>query len=251
MTEKIFTDAPPRRKPFVILCYPRTGSYLLVDLLSQFPEIACHGEIFKGNHVELPPAIKDKVGYDVEKRNQDPFGYIRKIVATEGDKHTGFKIFPSHCKEAYNWCVASAEINRVALWRSPFEVYVSLKRATTRGKWTDRSGQSKNDSKKLVFDSDVFDRNIRLFSNQNRNLRKLAEADPMSTILINYKQVTDPEAVREVAKFLGVTVQPEKLEYRLHKQTTERYSELFENFEELMNHVKANHPKIQIDPEKI
>lgn len=251
MTDRIFTDSPPSHKPFVILCYPRTGSYLLVDLLSQFSEIACYGEVFKGKYVELPAEVKDKVGYDVEQRNQDPFGYIRKIVGVESHKHTGFKIFPGHNEEAYNWCATSPEINRIALCRAPFEVYVSLKRAKTQGKWTDRKGKSRAKTKKLVFDSEVFDRNIRLFSNQYRNLRQLAQADPVSTKLVTYKQVTDPAAVRQMAEFLGVTIQPEKLEYRLHKQTTERYSELFENFEELMKHVKANHPKLAIDPSKI
>lgn len=251
MIDRIFTDTPLGRKPFVILCYPRTGSYLLVDLLNQFPEIECHGEIFKNKHVELPQAVKDSVGYDVEMRNQDPAGYLKKIVECSAGQHTGFKIFGTHLKEVYEWCTNSPEINRVALWRSPFEVYVSLKRATTTGSWTNRNGRADKSKKKLVFDPEVFDRNIRLFSNQNRNLRKLAESDPESTFLINYKQVTDPDEVRKLAGFLGATIQPEQLEYRLHKQTTERYSELFENFDELLNHVTKNHPAIKIDPEKI
>ena len=47
---------------FVILCHPRTGSYLLTDILNRQNGVICHEEIFKRNRVELEEQYLEKLG---------------------------------------------------------------------------------------------------------------------------------------------------------------------------------------------
>ena len=249
MNDPVFPCAP-KNTPFVILCYPRTGSYLLVDMLNQFPEIVCHGEIFNEKFVELSPKAKEQVGYSLEERNQDPFGYIRKIFSLDEDKHTGFKLFPSHCKRVFEWAKTSTLIKRIALIRAPFEVYVSLQRAKATGVWVDKWGKATKEAPKLRFDPEEFDGMIRHIRNHNENLQQLAESDTASTMMIRYNQVTQLESLQKIAQFIGTPLKPDKFQIRLHRQTTELYSELFENFDELLAHAQSKYPKLWIDPKR-
>ncbi len=233
------------KTPFVILCYPRTGSYLLVDLLNQFPEIICYGEIFKNQRIELPDPTISALGYSLEKRNEDPLGFIKKLYGLESQKITGFKLFPSHNRDVWDWVVNTDEIKKICLIRSPFEIYVSLERANATGIWVNRGGKkSRPISAKLRFAPEKFDNLMVQIRLHNRNLERLVKNKPDCFVKIRYDQLTRCENIRELARFVGVNEQPDQLLYRLQKQTVEKHSEIFENFHEMMDHLKAKYPKL-------
>ncbi|MEO7100693.1 MAG: GSCFA domain-containing protein, partial [Luteolibacter sp.] len=251
MNEAIFKNHPLAKKPFVILCYPQSGSRLLKDLLNQFPEIQCYGDVFKKGGIELSAPVKERLGINLKSRDSSPLGFIRALADDEPGKHTGFKIFPRHCKKTYDWASTSEEISRIALWRSPFEVYVTLERANITGPGTGRCGSNSQESPKLNFNAETFEKVFEQISNRNRKLRKLAREDPDGTRLINYDQLTDPETIRDLARFIGITEQPATTENLLYKLTAESYSELFADFDKVLAYVLEHHPELNIKPEII
>ncbi len=243
-------DSLPK-KPFVILAYPRTGSYLLVSILDQFPGIKCHGEIFKKERIELPAKTILKMKATVQTRDAKPIVFIKRLFELTPDVHTGFKFFANHNAELRKQLMYSNSINRVITYRNPFDSYVSQTRAIATGSWIDKKGDSQADKPLLRFDPEQFDKIIRnVLANQARK-KVIAEKRPDSTITITYDEIAAIDPVRKIAEFIGASSQPEVINVSLHKQTTERYSELFENFDELQAHIATHHPELMIDAEKI
>ncbi|MFK7851601.1 MAG: hypothetical protein AB8D78_11550 [Akkermansiaceae bacterium] len=240
-----------KKLPFVILAYPRTGSYLLVDLLKQFGDIVCYGEIFKKGMHELPPDIRQNVGMPVEKRDLTPLAFLSKVVQQEPEKLSGFKIFPRHNARVFDWAVSNANVKKLALIRSPFEVYVSLLRAEATGSWIDKGNGKKSLETPLRFNPEKFEKEIKYVNGHNSRLKRLASKQPKSVKIVEYDELQDPEKIRTFAKFVGSKDFSTEVEYRLKKQTTETYSELFENFEELLEYVSRTHPEMNIPEDRI
>lgn len=239
------------KKPFVILAYPRTGSYLLVSILDQFPGIKCHGEIFKNRKIELPAETIDKLKATLQSRNAEPAVFIKRLFKLTPDDHTGFKFFANHNAELRKQLMYSNSINRVITHRNPFDIYVSQTRAIATGSWIDKKGDSQADKPLLRFDPEQFDKIIRnVLANQAR-MKIIAEKRPDTTITINYDEIAAIDPVRKIAEFIGASSQPEVINVSLHKQTSERYSELFENFDQLQAHVATHHPELVINAERI
>jgi hypothetical protein len=222
-----------------------------VDLLNQSPDICCYGEIFKKNFVELPEQARDKVGYNLDRRNEDPFGYLKCVFSLHPGQVSGFKIFPGHSKEVFPWCLTTPDIKRIALWRNPVDVYVSLERAKATGEWINRGGESSKSARpKLTFNPTTFEGALRHVTNHNQRLFRLAETKADSTLLVSYDDVTNMESVMGIFDFLGVP-RPDHLDYRLKRQTVEKYSELYTNFDEFGTYLAEKHPEIRIDAAKM
>lgn len=230
-----------KKEPFVIIAYARMGSYLLVDLLSQFDDIVCFGEIFKKEVIELPNHVLDRLGYDIEKRDQKPLAFVKKVIGLHTDKHTGFKLLCGQGGEARDWAEKSKNVRMIVLVRNPFEVYVSLRRAQATQIWIDRGHTNQEVKPRLKFIAEDFDREIQYIQNYIRSVTRLADSNPKTTKLVDYKDLSDPDTIKRLATFIGAVRHPEKIAYRLRKQTKEPYSELFENFDEMAEYVEVNY----------
>jgi LPS sulfotransferase NodH len=239
------------RKPFVVLAYPRTGSYLLVSLLQQFQGLRCYGEIFKRKALELPSEDIKAIGANLASRNAEPFVFLKQLFQLYPDQHCGFKFFPNHHADVLTWVTWSNQINRVVILRNPFEMYVSFSRVSATGIWVDKHNKAKHRQPRIKFQAESFDKMMRNILNAQKLFKTTAEKRPESTITITYDEIAALEPVRQLAAFLGAASQPTKLEVPLRKQTTERYSELFENFDELASHMRRNYPNICIDKHKL
>lgn len=243
-------DSLPK-KPFVILAYPRTGSYLLVSILDQFPGIKCHGEIFKKERIELPAETILKMKATVQTRDAKPIVFIKRLFELTPDVHTGFKFFANHHAELCKELLHSESINRVIILRKPFDIYVSQTRAIATGCWIDKKGETLADKPLLRFDPEHFQKIMRNVLYNHACMKVIAGNRPESTVTITYDEIAAIEPVRKIAEFIGASSQPEVINVSLHKQTTERYSELFENFDQLQAYVATHHPEMVINPEKI
>src|SRR5690606_762144 len=150
-------------KKFVIVCYPRTGSYRLVDLLNQYDDVICCGEIFKPNAFEIRSDVRERMSFqpaDLKERDKMAQKYIDSFYSAleaKGAKAGGFKIFPSHSDAAIRYCLKSKDISVVFLGRNPVQQHVSFKKAQDSNLWVD-NGQSvsKTDGNPIKFENDQF-----------------------------------------------------------------------------------------------
>lgn len=248
---KTFTLSNLSHKPFVILAYPRTGSYLLVNLLDQFSGLKCYGEVFKKSRIELPEDEISHLNATLESRNAAPLLFLRSLFQMNSQSHTGFKFFPNHDLRVKRWVAHSDEINRVVIQRNPMEIFISQSRADATGVWVDKLGVSKKHRVKLKFEPEKFERMFSNICSNRRFLANLAAQKPKTTVAIDYNEIAAIEPVRKLAEFLGADSQPETLQASLHKQTTEPYSDLFENFDIFHNYIKMRYPEFPIDESKI
>ncbi len=241
------------KKPFVIFAAPRTGSYLLVSLLDQFPGIKCYGEVFTKSKIELPPKKLERMKATVESRNAEPVVFLNRLFKMTSEEHTGFKFFFNHHALLRKWLVNSGSINRVIISRNPFDMYVSQCRAIATGVWIKKKGGAATQEKPplLKFDPEDFEKRIGRIDSNRKRMLKIAAKQPDSTITITYDEISAIEPVRRIAEFLGASAQPEVLKVELQKQTTERYSELFEDFDKVREYVSSKHPDLVIDNNKI
>lgn len=150
-------------KKFVIVCYPRTGSYRLVDILNQHNDVICCGEIFKPNVLEIRDDVREHLDFhpsDHKERNENAQKYIDSFynaLEAMGAKAGGFKIFPSHSDAAIKYCLKSKDISVIFLGRNPVQQHVSFKKAQDSNLWVD-DGQSAitKESSSINFENDQF-----------------------------------------------------------------------------------------------
>jgi hypothetical protein len=191
------------------------------------------------------------IGANLASRNAEPFVFLKQLFQLYPDQHCGFKFFPNHHADVLTWVTWSNQINRVVILRNPFEMYVSFSRVSATGIWVDKHNKAKHRQPRIKFQAESFDKMMRNILNAQKLFKTTAEKRPESTITITYDEIAALEPVRQLAAFLGAASQPTKLEVPLRKQTTERYSELFENFDELASHMRRNYPNICIDKHKL
>ena len=135
--------------PFLILTQARSGSYHLADQLNSAPDIACFGEIFKENALELPKPQLELLGLtnrDMVARDANPMGLLnrlRKSVEHDGTLF-GFKDFLHNLNRvdlagkighSKNW-------QKIILLRNPLERYISRRRAADTGVFVVKAGQN-------------------------------------------------------------------------------------------------------------
>ena len=75
MTDRRFTH-------FVIFAEMRTGSNFLEENINQFPDLACHGELFNPHFIGGPNR-KDTFGMTLKQRTREPYKLIEAIRADD------------------------------------------------------------------------------------------------------------------------------------------------------------------------
>ncbi len=226
---------------FVILCQNRTGSYLLVDLLGQFSDIMCHGEVFKPNAIELAGWVKGVVAMTIEEREKYPITYVNRLYRATPKKISGFKMFASHNNIARQYVLESRNITKIILTRSHIDTYISNQRARITGEWVNRIAQGrrkKDDSDlKIPFLPEVFEVHRQKAIEIQQEYAACETFTKQSFIRIAYEEVAQLEPVRLLARKLGSTAEPESLVPTLKKQITKPLEEIVENFDEMQRYL--------------
>ena len=226
---------------FAIFCRARTGSYLLVDILNQFDDINCYGEIFKPGKVELPPWTAAKLATSIEDRDKYPITFVNALYGLTPRKITGMKVFSSHNEVALHYLAETKGIKKVLLTRRPVDSYISLKKAQLTHEWVKRtknadaqSSAAKPDKDvKIQFDRVQFERYRRESEDYDQWCADLETYTGQTFFRISYEEVAAIDPVRPLAEFLGSKDRSAELKPRLEKQIKQPFEELVENYDEM------------------
>ena len=224
---------------FVILCHPRTGSYLLTDILNRQNGVICHEEIFKRNRVELEEQYLEKLGLtrnDMEKRDADPLTYLESVYSISPDQVTGFKIFPFENEQILPRLIHDKNTRKVILVRNPVQSHISALVARESGAWT-KTHHSKpgKDVRVKFLRGDFFKRlnQKRRFFERIMLVSKLEPGNPYH--IIDYSELKDPTHMQRLADYLEIQSWNGDVIPKYNKQITKPYADVVENWEEALN----------------
>lgn len=237
---------------FVVLCRARTGSNLLVDLLNKFSDINCYGEVFKTHRLDLPDAVKKKLGATKKNRDQFPISFLNNLYDLDQSKITGLKLFFSHNIIARHFLAETKNVSKILLTRSPIDSYVSFLVANSTKKWV-KSAPRRNwlfklnkardrdeeKSQEVMFDAMKFEEYLKSGTEFERWCEDVEKYTGQSFYRIDYAEVAAIEPVRQLAKFLGTKDISAKLVPKLEKQIKKPLHEIVTNYDEMEKHLRS------------
>ena len=238
------------KKTVFILCYPRTGSNLLISNLNSVPGVFVGGEILSRRH---------RFGrFNKFISKETVLNHVRYFANYHGQKLSGNKIFFFHLKTHGLSLKEVGEAFPDACWivlyrKNILDQYISYKIAHKTGRW----GQTRSSDRPQLDDSrvDLFPKSA--LGYQERVQKSYREVLTLSRIRerslwINYEELTtDPQQLFDEAifPFLGLDSSPVSTD--LIRQNIWRYSEILSNYDQVKNFVEradftqnyARHPK--------
>lgn len=223
---------------FMVLCWARTGSYLLTDLLNQQPGVVCHEEIFKKGRVELRQQCLDAMGMglnDTKRRDAAPVRFLEEMFSATAADVVGFKLFPGHKPALLERLIRDPKVRIVLLTRNPVQVQVSLVNARDTGKWTQRRDKAQERDEPLTLDvGDLLNQYFakKVLFERLQALATLDEDFPLH--VIDYSELHDPDARQRLARFLGLTGWSDDAQPTYFKQLRKPYEELVDNWDEVL-----------------
>lgn len=235
------------KKLFVVVTQPRSGSYLLVDLLNQVPGIKCHPELFKPGRLELDPGIRTYVNWTVDGRDKRPIQYMKAVLAIGDDRVAGFKLFPGHSSRLLSHIDSNREIHKVILLRHPLSRFVSLLRAEATGKWVQRKGDNSSGKGEIQcnFESSRFESFLDSHSRFSDKYLLAVLSDAESYTIVDYDEVASMTAVERICIAFGIAdVANAEIIPGLQKQTKEPLPMLISNYREMKVYIQDRHRSI-------
>ena len=235
-------EAAAAMNAFVIHTHPRSGSYLLVDLLNQIQEVDCLGEIFKHRFIELPERLRSQLDMKAWQRDADPLSYIGRCMELSTARALGFKLFATHNAVVRDYTLSSPFFRKVILRRNHFDTFISLQRATACGEWIRKKGSQASSSPHFSFDPKEFAKFLKWNEWSEDLIRPHLENNPHEFIEIEYEDVANRSAFSQLCPFLGISEpEPDQLRTKLEKQTTEPLKDLITNYSEMRAYLESNH----------
>jgi len=221
-----------RFSSFVILAGMRTGSNFLEERLNQFPGIRCHGEIFNPHFIGKAKQT-NMFGLKLQDREKNPVSMI-EIMKSNTDGIAGFRFFYDHDPRIFDHCLKDQHCAKIVLFRNPVETYVSHQIARVTDQW--RLGDMHNaKSSKITFSSAGFAKHLsntqKFYLNVQHNLQTLGQ----SAFYIGYEDISNGEILAGLARYLGVTSEPEKVSVKTKKQNPAPLNDKVENYSEMLS----------------
>lgn len=241
-TDSHGSHAPAQR--FVIVCWPRSGSYLMVELMNQLPRVLCHGEVFKPARVEVFKPLADDPSYGTQQRDADPVGFLQRVLNATPDRLTGFKLFWAHDRRAVRHVLGDIDTRLMFLVRNPVDMYVSLLNARATGTWIKRKPGPQGQAARLHFDLAEFDRQCDWVLACMRRALRLCEVAPERARFVGYEELDDP-GIREIAGWLGTPAPEAPIRPSLMRQVTTPMEALLDNHAEMAAHVDRRFPGLR------
>jgi len=228
---------------FVILAGHRTGSNLLVDLLSQHPDCFAGGELFNWDFMQngtVPwPAKTEIASADLAKlRGKDPLAFLNFLLQSVPEPVVGFKLMYIHgvlIPEIADYLGAEKSIRIIHLKRrNLLRRFLSQRRAEITSEWWKSSVQQSETSLppiRLSFEECVAD-----FTYIETQQAAYAERFNRHEVLeIFYEDlVADMKGTRDrAAAFLGLSAFGSELTVNSRKIAKESLRDEIENYGEL------------------
>lgn len=202
-----------KNKKFVIITMPRSGSNLLVSMLSAHPEIFCDGEVF--NRRQLP---KKHSSWYIKIVDIFPLWYLKKRIRkmiSKGKSIYGFKLLPLQWPKTLEIAVNILHKNDyqlIYLHRKDFIAQIiSANVALQKDKWTVNS-EKEYTNEKIALDFSLaeytidrlqgFDERIKKIKKQYHGLDLYYEDD-----LLN-PEINGPKLAKKIADFLDTETHP-------------------------------------------
>ena len=224
----------PVKKRFVILCYPRTGSYHLVDKLNQQHGVTCHGELFKPNWVEIDKKYLPLINYkqaDVAKRDKDPIRFYNEVCAHSEGEWVGFKMFSGHNQSMMTHLLDSKDILKVFLTRNPIQSHISLLFAKKTGKWTKTNEASDGTEKITVAVEEINLINHYLWKkNFYEKIKIISKLTNQSIFFIDYNYINDLDKLKNLSSYFTIHEWRNDKVSKYKKQINRSYQKIVENY---------------------
>ena len=200
---------------FVILASQRTGSNMLVSLLDVYPDVRCHGELFRKQRVakkgalkilnELPEAYED--GSYRDANFSEYLRLVRELSTPE--TFFGFKLMLNQALEARKAIIRKSKSKIILLYRENLlSIYSSNLIAKSTGQGNARNG-SEIKTEKVEFEEDRFTRfcenHLRNYEEARRDIKEFASGRFLE---ISYLQICSAQGMSEIEAFLGVVSPP-------------------------------------------
>jgi LPS sulfotransferase NodH len=187
-------------RSFVILAAMRTGSNLLEESLKALPGVTVHGEAFNPAFLAWPNR-ESHLGLTQAERDADPMELLRRI--RDGAGLNGFRYFPGHDARVFGAILADRACAKIVLSRNPVESYVSLKIARETGQWRLTDNRRRRDGK-ATFDAGEFAAYHDELDAFHRRILHALQVSGQTAFHLRYEDLTDPEILTGLARFLGV-----------------------------------------------
>lgn len=238
----------PGVTPFVILFLPRTGSNYLASMLDTHDDILCHHEIFLPGSIHRSLSVREgTLEMDLgrpEERDSDPIAFLRRVLAMNaGFRAVGFKLSLADPRRSL---IASLVLNRsvrkIVVRRDNWlQVYTSALIAEQTNKFlefADERDTHPGDTVRVNVDTNQFVRYARKRRIAYRALGAMLRATGQPFIEVEYRDIQEPEKVRQVLRFLGVdgTV---ALRARTTKQNPNRLADRIENWGDVSTRLRG------------
>jgi hypothetical protein len=225
------------KKKFVILCYPRTGSYLLTDLLGRQKSVECHGELLKKNWIELDARLLKKLllkPEDVESRDRNPMQFLDDVFALSSAKMVGFKMFPFHNQVVMRSLLEDHSVSKIFLGRNPLQSYISLCMANETDKWI-RTDRLRTDEEVYVnFDEVIFLDHLQRQRTMYERVLTASVYDKSNPIyFLDYKDLQNENKMQNICSFMGLDKWRSIKKPKFKKQLNRPYEEVVKNWDEV------------------
>lgn len=216
---------------FVILGTMRTGSNLLETTLAQFPELVCHGEAFNPAFPGKPKA-KDCLGWTLAQRDADPLGFLAHLTRATPGQIPGFRLFDGHSKPVLEHVLSDPDCARIVLRRNPLDSFISLQIARTTDQWILRNPARRVEAR-VRFEPAAFETYRAQILAYYARLRATMQTSGTTAFELDYEDLKSRETIDGLARFIGATFLPPRLEERIARQNPGGLADKLENPEEL------------------
>lgn len=231
-----------QKDKFIIYCTPRSGSYLLVDLINNIPSVKCYGELFKPHGYDLGPGFlkSHNLNYSCAKRDKQPFKFLEDLYNVTQEKKIGFKIFPSHHKWVFNNYLKNVKVKKIILYRPVIDVYISLQNAKHSNVWITKNNSSDN-RKTFTLDLDHFERYNHRHTKYYTHLKDKLSIEDQKYLWIAYKDLIKKGPVMEsLSTFIDPSSTNINWKSDLKKQV-KSYKKLLQNYDESIEFFNKNY----------
>ncbi|MEM7270609.1 MAG: sulfotransferase family 2 domain-containing protein [Pseudomonadota bacterium] len=190
-----------RFRYFVIFGAMRTGSNLLEGLLAKYVGLAGAGELFNPQFIGKPNR-EEHLGVSLELRKHRPLDLIEAVIAAEGERIPGFRLFDGHDRRVLDHAAGDPACARILLTRNPIDSYISMAIARTTGQWMLRDPKARK-FEKIRFDADEYAAFARSRAAFYNDVRRKIRAVGGAFFEIDYDELLDLELINGLARFIG------------------------------------------------
>lgn len=226
-----------RPRYFAIVASMRTGSNLLERSLAQFPDLACHGELFNPAFIG-GEGRQDFLGIGRAERARDPFALIERMIAAAGDRVPGFRIFDGHDPRILARVAEDPDCARLLLTRAPLDSFVSLLIARETGQWL-LGPKGERRTARVQFDPAAYEAFRDARAAFLAGFRRRMQAAGRTAFALDYAELKDPAVVNGAAAHAGSRHRLERIEERIRRQNPGPLAEKVSNPEALAPYLPA------------